>query len=222
MVIMKKWLISMKAMVLLFAIMLTPGCGQDAGGLPEINGVKGPAFNVVDGQVLMTFKFLNMQVDAGIKVPIPKTKHSFMEFAPNMIDGGMLLQIYMDVEDLKSISIGVGDGNYLPDGRALPGVPGGRLENSLRIDTEWHDVSFYYHKQLFGLWIPVGFETAGISGYWNVTMNQKRVGFLGLVGNDEIRGYKAGGVILLNLDALKDKQLNRLIQLSKRNPGVVY
>ena len=53
-------------------------------------------------------------------------------------------------------------------------------------------------------------------------MNQTRVGFLGLVGNDEIRGYKAGGVILLNLDALKDKQLNRLIELSKRNPGVVY
>jgi hypothetical protein len=163
-----------------------------------------------------------MQVDAGLKVPIPKTKHSFMEFAPNMIDGGMMLQVYMDVEDLKSISVGVGDGNYLPDGRALPGIPGGRLENSIRIDTQWHDVSFYYHKELFGLWIPVGFETAGISGYWNVNMNNKKVGFLGLVGNDEVRGYKAGGVILLNLNSLKDKQLNKLIQMSKQNPHMVY
>jgi hypothetical protein len=219
---MKKWLISFKAMLLCFAIVLTPSCGQQAGDLPTINGVQGPLFNVVDGQVLMTFKFLNMQVDAGLKAPIPKTKHSFIEFSPNMMDGGMMLQVYMDVEDLKSISVGVGDGNYLPDGRALPGIPGGRLENSLRIDTEWHDISFYYHKELFGLWIPVGFETAGISGYWNVNINQKRVGFLGLVGNDEARDLKAGGVILLNLGALKDKQLNKLIQLSKKNPHLVY
>jgi hypothetical protein len=219
---MKKWMLSVKAMVLCLAIVLTPSCGQQGGDLPEINGVKGPHFNVVDGQVLMTFKFLNMQVDAGLKVPIPKTKHSFLEFAPNMIDGGMMMQVYMDVEDLRSISIGVGDGNYLPDGRALPGVPGGKLENSLRIDTEWKDISFYYHKELFGLWIPVGFETAGISGYWNINMKGKRVGFLGLVGNDPVRDFKAGAVVLLNLGALKDKQLNRLIELSKKNPHLVY
>lgn len=218
----KNWMLAAKVAVLSLAIVLTPSCGQQGGGLPEINGVKGPLFNVVDGQVLMTFKLLNMQVDAGLKVPIPKTKHSFLEFAPNVVDGGMLLQVYMDVEDLRSISIGVGDGNYLPDGRALPGVPGGKLENSLRIDTQWHDISFYYHQKLFGLWIPVGFETAGISGYWNINMKEKRVGFLGLVGNDEVRGYKAGAVVLLNLEALKDKQLNRLIQLSKRNPHMIY
>lgn len=219
---MKKWLMSIKAMVLCLAIVLTPSCGQQASDLPEINGVKGPQFNVVDGQVLLTFKFLNMQVDAGLKVPIPKTTHSFMEFSPNMIDGGMMLQLYLDVEDLKKISVGVGDGNYLPDGRPLPGIPGGRLEDSLRIDTEWYDISFYYHKELFGLWIPVGFETAGISGYWNVNMNAKRVGSLGIVGNDPVRDYKAGGVLLLNLSALKDKQLNKLIEMSKRNPHMIY
>lgn len=221
-VIMKKWLVSLKAAVLCVAIVLTPSCGQQGGSLPEINGVKGPIFNVVDGQVLMTFKLLNMQVDAGLKVPIPKTKRSFLEFSPNMIDGGMMLQLYMDVDDLQSISIGVGDGNYLPDGRPLPGIPGGKLENSLRIDTEWHDISFYYHKELFGLWIPVGFETAGISGYWNINIKEKRVGFLGLVGNDEVRDLKAGAVVLLNIGALKDKQLQRLIQLSKRNPHLMY
>jgi hypothetical protein len=218
---MKHWLLSIKALVLCFAIVLTPSCGNQA-NLPEINGVKGPLFNVVDGQVLMTFKLLNMQVDAGIKVPIPRTQNSFLEFSPNMIDGGMMLQVYMDVEDLRSINIGAGDGNYLPDGRALPGVPGGRLENSLRIDTQWKDISFYYHKQFFGLWIPVGFETAGISGYWNINIKGKRVGFLGLVGNDPVRNFKAGAIVMLNLDSLKDKQLNRLIELSKHNPHLKY
>lgn len=219
---MKKWLLSLKAMVLCLAIVLTPSCGQEGGDLPEINGVKGPIFNVVDGQVLMTFKFLNMQVDAGLKFPIPKTKNSFIEFSPNAIDGGMMFQVFIDVEDLKSISIGIGDGNYLPDGRPLPGVSGGRLENSLRIDTDWKDISFYYHKQIFGLWIPVGFETAGLAGSYNIKINGKRVGFIGLVANDASRELPAGAVVLLNLDALKDKQLLRLLEMSKRNPGVMF
>jgi hypothetical protein len=219
---MTKWLFTLKALLLSFVIVLTPSCGQQGGDLPNINGVQGPYFNVVDGQVLMTFKLLNMQVDAGLKVPIPKTTRSFLEFSPNMIDGGMMLQVYMDVEDLQSIDIGIGDGNYLPDGRPLPGVPGGKLENSLRIDTEFHDVSFYYHQQLFGIWIPVGFETAGISGYWDIKVNDKRAGFLGLVGDDPVRDYKAGAIVLLRLDTLKDKQLKKLLNLSKRNPHLVY
>jgi len=219
---MKKLFLTFKLLMVTLALTLAPGCGQQADNLPEMNGVKGPIFNALNGQVVMTFKLLNMQVDAGLKAPIPKTKNSFIEFSPNMIDGGMMFQLYMDVEDLKSISVGVGDGNYLPDGRPLPGVPGGKLENSLRIDTQWHDISFYYHQKLFGLWIPVGFETAGYSGYWNIKINEKRVGFLGLVGNDEVRDLKAGAVILFNLEALKDKQLNQLLKISKRNPETLF
>ncbi len=218
---MKKWILTLKLLALSLAIVIAPGCGQQ-NELPEINGVKGPIFNVIDGQLLMTFKLMNMQVDGGLKIQIPKTKNSFMEFSPNVVDGGMMLQVFMDVEDLRSISIGVGDGNYLPDGRALPGVPGGRLENSLRVDTEWNDISFYYHKKLFGLWIPVGFETAELSGYWNVKIDQKKVGMLGLVGNDEEQNFSAGAIILLDLETLKDKKLNKLIEMSKRNPGIMY
>ena len=219
---MKKWMLSLKAMILSLAIVMTPSCGQQGGNLPEINGVKGPIFNVVDGQILMTFKFLNMTVDAGLRAPIPKTERSFFEFAPTVIDGGMILALYLDVADLEAINIGLGDGNYLPDGRAVPGIPGGKLENSLRIDTAFQDMSFYYHKELFGVWIPVGFETAGISGYWNFNVNNKQAGFLGLVGNDEVRGYKAGAIVLLRMAALKDKQLKRLINLSKMNPHLTY
>jgi hypothetical protein len=219
---MRKLIIAFKAMLLCVALLAAQSCGKQGNDLPQINGVEGPIFNVVDGQVVLTFKFLAMQIEAGLKLPIPKTKNSFMEFSPNVMDGGMMLQVFMDVKDLKEISIGVGDGNYLPDGRPLPGVPGGRLDDSLRIDTDFYDVSFYYHKKLFGFWIPVGFETAGISGYWNLNVNQKRIGLLGLVGDDPNRGFKAGGIVLLNLDALKDKQLQKLIDVSKRNPGFVF
>lgn len=219
---MKKWMNLVKGSLLAMTIALSTSCGNQSTGIPQINGIKGPNFNVVDGQVLMTIKMLNMQVDAGFKMPIPKTKHSFVEFAPNVLDGGMVLSVYMDVEDLKTINVGIGDGNYLPDGRALPGIPGGRLDNSLRVDTDWHDISFYYHQKLFGIWIPVGFETAGLSGSWNIRMQDKSIGLIGLVGNDEYRDYKAGAIVLLNLDMLKDKDLKKVINLSKRNPRTLY
>lgn len=219
---MKSWLLSIKALVLCCAIVLAPSCGKQGQGLPQIDGVKGPELNLLDGQILLTFKFLNVQAEAGFKAPIPKTENSYLEMGPNVMDGGMILQMYIDPADLANLDIGIGDGNTLPDGRAVPGIPGGRLENSLRIDTPWEDISFYYHKSLFGLWMPFGFETAGISGYWNMYMNDKNVGFLGIVGNDPVRGYKAGGIFLLRLDNLKDKQLNKLLEMSRRNPHRLY
>lgn len=219
---MKSWMTSIKALAVCFSIMLATSCGQGTGGVPQINGVKGPLFNVVGGQVLMTFEFLNLQVDAGFKAPINKTKNSFVELAPNAINGGMIFQVYLDPTDLENLDIGTGDGNYLPDGRAVPGIPGGKLENSLRIDTNYRGISFYYHETLFGLWIPFGWDTAGISGYWNMNMNGKNIGFLGLVGNDPVRDLSAGGIVLLNRKALKDSKLKALIKRSQNNPHHIY
>ena len=219
---MKSWMLSIKAAVLAFAIVLAPSCGNNAQGLPTINGVGGPTINIVDGKILITFELLNMQVDAGLGGPIPKMKNSRVDFMPNALNGGMIFQASLDVQDLTDLSVVVGDGNYLPDGRPVPGIPGGKLENSLRVDTNWHDVSVYYHKELFGFWIPVGFETAGISGYWNMYYNNKNVAFLGLVGNDEVRDYKAGAIFLLRLQNLKDAQLKKLLKMSERNPHLIY
>ncbi len=218
---MKRWILSIKTMILSLALVLAASCGQQE-GVPSINGVVGPLINVVNGQVLVTFKFLNLTGDFGLGGPVPDTRNSTFAFTPNVQDGGMLFVLSLDPQDLEDIDIGIGDGNYLPDGRPLPGIPGGRLENSLRIDTQLNDLSFYYHEKLFGVWIPVGFETAGISGYWNINQSGKNIGFFGLVGNDEIRGYKAGGILLLRREHLKNKQLQNLIKLSKRYPHQVF
>lgn len=220
---MKTWFGPLKAAIVLTALVLSTACGNNGGGLPEINGVKGPFFNVVDGKAVITIKFLNINIDAGIKGPIPETQQSQIEFAPNIIDGGMMLSLYLDTDDLQDLNIGVGDANTLPDGRPVPGIPGGRLENSLRLDTriDKFDVSFFFHKTLFGLWMPFGFETAGISGYWRININNKNVGFLGIVGNDN-EGRKAGGVLMVYLNNLRNKQFRRLIEHSKRNPGIVF
>ncbi len=220
---MKTWLIPFKAALICVAIVFAQGCGSEGGGLPEINGVKGPIFNVVDGKAVITMKFLNLNIDAGIKGPIPETQQSQIEFAPNIIDGGMMLSLYLDTDDLEDLDIGVGDANTLPDGRPVPGIPGGRLEDSLRLDTRYDkwDVSFFFHKTLFGIWMPFGFETAGISGYWRINMNGKNVGFLGIVGNDN-EDRKAGAVVMVYLNNLKNRQFRRLIEHSKRNPHLVF
>lgn len=219
---MTKWMMSLRTLVLSFVMIMATSCGNQTQGVPKLDGIEGPIMNVVGGKVLMTFKFLKLQTDAGFKAPVPDTENSYMELSPNAQDGGMMFVLHLDPKDLEKIDIGLGDGNTLPDGRPLPGIPGGVLENSLRFDTPWYDISVYYHKKMFGIWLPVGFETAGISGYWNMYVNNQNIGFMGLVGNDPLAGHTAGAVVLLNTEALRSSSLKSLIQKSKRNPTVVY
>ncbi len=209
-----------KMMFLTIALVLATSCGKEP-KLPEIPGVKGPLFNLLDGKVMVTVKLLKANLNVGAKVPIPKTKASFFEVSPNLEDGGTLLVFFLDLEDLKNMNIGIGDGNTLPDGRPIPGIPGGTLTGSLRADTELLDMSFYFHKSLFGFYIPLGWNTNGFGGYWNVVINQKNIGLLGAVSSDD-QGHGAGFILFLRLDQLKDRQIQKMIELSKRNPSIMY
>jgi hypothetical protein len=215
---MKKFLLKFKFMLVTVALLLATSCGKEP-QLPEIPGVKGPAFNLMDGKVMVTVKLLRANLNIGAKVPIPKTKESYFEVSPNLEDGGTLVVFYLDVDDLQNMNIGIGDGNTLPDGRPIPGIPGGTLEGSLRADTEILDLSFYYHKSLFGFYIPLGWNTNGFGGYWNVIINEKNIGMLGAVASDN-QGNGAGLILFLRLNQLKDAQVKRLIRLSKKNPPV--
>ena len=209
-----------KMMFLTIALVLATSCGKEP-TLPEIPGVKGPLFNLLDGKVMVTVKLLKANLNVGAKVPIPKTKASYFEVSPNLEDGGTLLVFFLDLEDLKNMNIGIGDGNTLPDGRPIPGIPGGTLTGSLRADTELLDMSFYFHKSLFGFYIPLGWNTNGFGGYWNVVINQKNIGLLGAVSSDD-QGRGAGFILFLRLEQLKDRQLQKMIELSKRNPHIMY
>ena len=217
---MKKWLMNFKMMFLTIALVLATSCGKEP-TLPEIPGVKGPLFNLLDGKVMVTVKLLKANLNVGAKVPIPKTKASYFEVSPNLEDGGTLLVFFLDIEDLKNMNIGIGDGNTLPDGRPIPGIPGGILTGSLRADTELLDMSFYFHKSLFGFYIPLGWNTNGFGGYWNVVINQKNIGLLGAVSSDD-QGRGAGFILFLRLEQLKDRQIQKMIELSKRNPHIMY
>jgi hypothetical protein len=211
-----------KVQVFLFTLtlLLTSGCGKTP-KLPEIPGVKGPLFNLMDGKVMVSLKLLKANLNVGAKVPIPKTKESFFEVSPNVEDGGTLVVFYLDVEDLKDLNIGVGDGNTLPDGRAIPGIPGGTLNNSLRVDTELLDLSFYFHKSLFGFFIPLGWNTNGFGGSWNIVIDNKNIGLLGAVSSDEM-GLGAGIILFLRLEQLRNPQFMKAVELSRQNPHLVF
>ena len=217
---MKKEFRSLKMMILTLALLVATSCGNSP-KLPEIPGVKGPVFNLLDGKVMVTVKLLRANLNVGARVPIPKTKASSFEVSPNLEDGGTLVVFSLDIEDLKDMNIGVGDGNTLPDGRAIPGIPGGTLTDSLRVDTELLDMSFYFHKSLFGFYIPLGWNTNGFGGYWNVVINDKNIGLLGAVSSND-QGHGAGFILFLRLQQLKSKEFQKLLKLSRQNPHIMY
>ncbi len=217
---MYKFIGQFKLMFFAFVLLLSTSCGKTP-QLPEIPGVKGPQFNLLDGKVMVTLKLLKANLNVGAKVPIPKTKASYFEVSPNVEDGGTLVVFYLDVADLKDMNIGIGDGNTLPDGRPIPGIPGGVLQGSLRADTELLDMSFYFHKSLFGFFIPLGWDTNGFGGYWNVVINNVNVGLLGAVSSDP-QGHGAGIILFLRLDQLRNPQFQHLLRLSKENPETLY
>lgn len=73
----------MKSLFLTLILMLTTSCGNQP-KLPEIPGIIGPLFSVVDGKVLMTLKLLKANLNQSTRVPIPKTKNSSFEVSPTL------------------------------------------------------------------------------------------------------------------------------------------
>jgi hypothetical protein len=215
---MKNWILSLKVLALSCAFVVT-SCGNQGDSLPNLPGVKGPIFNVIGGKIMITINLLNVSLPVGGKIPVPYTRDSSFEVAPNIVDGGTTLQFLLDPAEIKGVTVG-SDPHTLPDGRPLPGVPGGTLP-SLRVDTQLFNTSFYFAKTLFGFFVPFKLDTRGFGAYYTIKLNGLDAGLLGLVSSDP-QGNNSGLVIFLKLDALKSRQLQKLIDMSERNPHMLY
>ena len=215
---MKKWILSAKVLVLSMALVAV-SCGSQGDDLPNLPGVKGPIFNIVDGKVMITINLLNVNLPVGGKIPVPYTRDSSFEVAPNILDGGTTLQFLLDPAEIKGVTVAE-DPNTLPDGRPLPGIPGGTLP-SLRVDTQLFDTSFYFAKTLFGFYVPFNLNTQGYAAYYNIKLKGVPAGLLGLVSSDA-QGKNSGIIIFLKLDALKSSQVRKLLKMSERNPHMIY
>jgi hypothetical protein len=205
--------------VMAFFMLAVPGGHAEVKAELEsvIPGVEGPLFNFLDGKILITIKLLNAEIGGGGSFVIPKTKDSRFELAPNIIDGGTLVQLTLDPADIKGVRVG-SDPHTLPDGRPIPGVPNGELP-SLRIDTDWMNTSYYFAKTLFGVYLPVKFNTAGAGGSMSFKIGKKAGGTLFLVGSDA-QGKNAAFLLFLQKSAMT--AMEKHIEASLRNPGVLY
>jgi hypothetical protein len=213
-------LMPVKVLALSLALAFSASCGDGFNKLKE-RGIDGPSFNVLDGKIILTLKLLKTPFpgDLGGTLPIPRTHESSLEVGPNVMDGGTLIQVHIDPDDIRGVEV-ADDPNTLPDGRPLPGIPGGTLP-SLRIDTELFNTTFYFHQKLFGFYVPFHFNTYGLSAYYTITLNGVDTGMVGIVKSDN-EGRNSGLVIFLRLDALKQPQVQRLLQKSRQNPSRLY
>lgn len=217
---MKRSLLPVKGMVLGLALVLSASCGDGFKTLKN-RGIDGPTFNIVDGKVILSLKLLKVRYpgDVGGILPIPHTSDSSLEIGPNTVDGGSLIQLHLNPEDIKGVEV-ADDPNTLPDGRPLPGIPGGILP-SLRADTELWNTSFYFHQKLFGFYVPFNFNTHGLSAYYTLRLNGMDAGLVGIVKSDD-QGKNSGLVIFLRHEALKQSQVKKLLELSRQNPHRIY
>lgn len=211
---MKKMILSVRLTLLTLAFVVGPVHAQKL----SIPGVSGPAINVLDGKVIVTVKLLNLELQAGGEMLIPKTKHSSFQMSPNIVDGGTLLQLSLDPSDIKGVKV-ANDPNTLPDGRPLPGIPGGALA-SLRVDTDLFHTSYYFGKTLFGIYFPAKINTQGFGASYAFNVKGKVAGSISLVASDAT-GRSSGFLFFLKKIVL-DESLQAKIEESIRNPGVLY
>jgi hypothetical protein len=217
---MKSSLSSLKLMALTLTLIFSASCGNGLKKLRE-RGIDGPSFNVLNGQIILTLKLLRttLPTGSGGELPIPYTSNSSVEIGPNVLDGGTIIQLFLDPDDIKGVQV-ADDPNTLPDGRPLPGIPGGVLP-SLRADTNLWNTTFYFHQKLMGFYVPFHFNTHGLAAYYEVIINGINMGMVGVVKSDS-EGRNSGLIVFLRLEALKRPEVEALLERSRRNPHKMF
>lgn len=210
-----------RTLLLGIVALIAVSCGSQP-TVPEIPGMKGPFFNVMDGKVLISMTFDNLEIIGGGRFPLSKMPNSFIELSPGQT-GGTFLQVSLDIVDIDSTDWGLVDPNALPGGRPLPGVVGGRLPSIAVNVPSLNDTTFYVSKQIFGFFIPFKVGSPGAILTFRIFMEDKHIGNVSLVGEDQ-RGENSGMLMLMNLDRQSKARLQKLIDFSKqsKNRGKLF
>lgn len=200
---------------------LAVSCGSQP-EMPQIDGIKGPFFNVMDGKVLISVTFENMEIMGGGRFPLPKMKNSYMELTPAQF-GGTFMQVALDIADIDNTDWSLVDPTALPGGRPLPGIVGGKLPALAVQVPNLKNTTFYVSKQIFGFFIPFKVDAQGAIVSFRLYMDNKHIGNISLVGEDQ-NGQNGGLLLLMNLNKDGKARLQQLIEYSKRpsNKGKLF
>ncbi len=205
---------SMKTLNILFISLmlglstLLTSCG-DSGHNIEIPGVQGPTVSLSGDKLLISMVFENMNIDGGLRFNIPEYNDSYVELAPDLQSGGMLMAFSIDLDDVFSGNLDTLDPQTLPGGRALPGVVGGKLPAVAFSIEQFHNISVYLGPDVFGLFVPVNLSIDNTIATFRYYIGDKRMGNISLVGADE-NGENGGILLLLDMNASVVKKLKRL------------
>lgn len=208
----------MSLLVLAAIFSLFTSCGSQT-DMVKIPGVQGPHFNVQDGKILLSLSLENVHIDLGATVPIPRMENSDVTLTP-LLEGGTMIQIAFDPQDVDNEDFRVVPASTLPDGRAFPFTAGGTLP-ALALNTpRFLDATFYASDKLFGFFIPVKYGL-DINAFSRIKINGKQVGIATII-KPNAQGSGSGVMIVLTLDALEDNQLQKLLKISSKNAHKIY
>lgn len=208
--------------ILLFLSLFALSSCLKQGETPKIPGIDGPKLNIVDGKILLSVGLENVELPAGATLPIPKLSHSSVTVGPRL-EGGSMIQVAFDLQDVESDEFKVVPSQTLPDGRPFPFLVGGELPALAFTVPKVFNSTFYASNKAFGFFIPVKFPPeVNFNVPIRLKINGKNYGIFSAIGNGP-DGAGSGFILLLTLDNIRNNdEAQALLKLSQKHKGTVF
>ncbi len=217
----KSWVLKLP---FLFILLFASSSCLTQGETPKIPGLDGPNFNIIDGKILLSVGLENVELPVALTLPLPKMKNSSVTLGTRL-EGGSMIQVAFDLNDVKSDVFRIVPGQTLPDGRAFPFIMGGELPALAFNIPKAFDMTFYASDKAFGFFLPVKLPAEFQYGVtMRLKINEKKVGVFTVVGNNAY-GEGSGLVLMLTLQEIESNEdLKALLKFSKRkkNKDVLF
>ncbi|MEE2672017.1 MAG: hypothetical protein VYA54_09910 [Bdellovibrionota bacterium] len=219
----------MKMMIhalLVLTLFVSASCTNQEEG-QYIPGVNGPYLNVQDGKLLLSVELENIDLQAGVTLPVPKLKNSSVTVGPAMGEdgtiGGTMIRVLFDLKDVENDNFKVVPSQTLPDGRPFPFMINGTLPALALHVPKAKNATFYVSEKVFGFFLPIKIpKDFNVDVHYRIKINGKSYGIVSLIHADEA-GEGSGLVALLTLEEIrKNPDAQKLMKLSKRYKSVVF
>ena len=213
-------------LILIFLLVLSTACTDQDDG-QYIPGVNGPFVNIQDGKVLLSIELENIELQAGLTLPVPKLKNSSITLGPAMNDqgqlGGTLIRVAFDPRDLESEDFRVVPAQTLPDGRPFPFMIDGTLPALALHVPKAKNTTFYLSEQLFGFFLPVKIpQDFNVDVHYRIKINGKNYGIVSLIHPNEW-DESSGVVVVLTLDEIRNNpEAMQLLKLSRQYKNAIF
>jgi hypothetical protein len=195
--------LAMTSLAAVVAVGLSACGGSSTGVNPTIEGIVGPDVEFVNGRVVLSMVFMNIAIDGGATIPIPKYPNSSVQVGPDFQSAGTLLVVTISASDFLKDKGAAFPANSLPGGRPLPSVASGVMPAIAIQVPKLANAVFYVGPEILGVFVP--FNKLNLAGsILSFRFHNKAgapIGILALVGSDAA-GANAGILAMMRVDLL--------------------